>query len=72
MSGGTLNHVINLLRSNEELRRIGQHPPVYGDCPFVCQEMRMGHRRRAGGGAERAAAHPVGNEIAPHASVNSR
>jgi hypothetical protein len=65
VSGGTLNHIINLLRSSERRRQ----PLVYGDCPFVCQEMRMGHRRKAGGGAERAAAHPVGNEIAPHGSA---
>jgi hypothetical protein len=69
MACGGINHIINLLRSSEELRRIGQHSLVYGDCPFVCQEMRMGHRRKAGGGAERAAAHPVGNEIAPHGSA---
>jgi hypothetical protein len=55
------------------IRKVVRHPrlpaEIFGDFPFVCEEMRMGRRQRAGGGAERAAAHPVGNEIAPHGSA---
>jgi hypothetical protein len=73
MSGGTLNHIINLLRSSEQRTQ----PLVYGDFPFLHEEMRSAARSgRAWGGeatTERSE-QPTGTtgEIAPHASVNNR